>query len=90
MSFQVEVGSRDVGWDVDEMTILCRELLDFKLNFSGEHLADVILILSHAVDTNFNQSPEPEPSEEVIKCLRKATQRFNSHHHRHFFAYSRA
>ena len=88
LGLQVEVGSRDVGRDVDEMTILCRELLDS--NFSGGHLADIIVILSNSVDTKFDQSPEPEPSEEVIECLRKATKRFNSHYHHHFFAYSLA
>jgi CHAT domain-containing protein len=88
LGLQVEVGSHDVGRDVDEMTILCRELLDS--NFSGGDLADIIVILSDSVDTNFNQYPESEPSEELIECLRKATQRFNSHHHHHFFAYSLA
>jgi CHAT domain-containing protein len=85
---QVEVGSRDVGRDVDEMTTLCRELLDS--NFSGGPLADIIVILTNSVDTRFDQSPELEPSEEVIECLRKATQRFESHHHHHFLAYSLA
>ncbi|KAI0293090.1 hypothetical protein BC826DRAFT_1016877 [Russula brevipes] len=66
----VEIGSRDAVRDIDEMTTLCRELLNSGI--SQGSLAEVLLALFSAVDINRKQSPGHEPSEQVIKCLREA------------------
>jgi hypothetical protein len=63
-------GSRDAVRDIDEMTTLCRELLNSGI--SQGSLAEVLLALFSAVDINRKQSPGHEPSEQVIKCLREA------------------
>lgn len=85
LGVQVETGSGDVVRDVDEMMVLCQELLDSGI--SGEPLAGVIGALCLAVGANIGQLPDQQPPEQMIKCLRETNMRLDSHTYGHSLAW---
>jgi CHAT domain-containing protein len=70
LSLKVELGIGDAMEDIQEMTVLCRELLDPDL--SKDYPMEAIMPFSGAVITEFEKRDAKEPSEEVIEVLRSA------------------
>jgi CHAT domain-containing protein len=71
LAHQVELGISDAMQDIEEMTVLCRELLDSDI--SKDYPMEAIVPFSGAVITEFDRKNAKVPSQEVIEVLRKAT-----------------
>ena len=71
LSLQVELEIGDAMQDIEEMTVLCRELLN--PDISEDYPMEAILPFSGSVITEFDKKNAREPSQEVIEVLRRAT-----------------
>ena len=83
LGIQVELKSGNVIQDIEEMAILCRELLTSS-TMSETSLTAPIMALANAVLTKYRISGE-EPRAQVIECLREANRRL-PHFHALFLA----
>ena len=70
LSHKVELSIGDTMEDIQEMAILCRELLDPGL--SEDYPMEAIMPFSGAVITEFDKRNAKEPPQEVIEVLRSA------------------
>ncbi|KAF8264652.1 CHAT domain-containing protein [Lactarius quietus] len=70
LSLQVVLGIGDAIQDIEEMTVLCRELLN--PDISEDYPMEAIMPFSGAVITEFDKKNASEPSQEVIEILREA------------------
>jgi CHAT domain-containing protein len=74
LEIQVEMRLGDVRQDIEEMAVLCHELL--KSDIPTTSLTGFIMGLVRAVSAQFGQFNErQEPSDKVIECLREANRR---------------
>jgi hypothetical protein len=74
LEIQVEMRLGDVRQDIEEMAVLCHELL--KSNIPTTSLTGFIMDLVRAVNAQFGRFNErQEPSDKVIECLREANRR---------------
>jgi hypothetical protein len=71
LSLQVELEIGDAMQDIEEMTVLCRDLLN--PDISEDYPMEAILPFSGAVITEFDKKNAREPSQDVIELLRTAT-----------------
>jgi CHAT domain-containing protein len=79
LEIQVEMRLGDVRQDIEEMAVLCHELL--KSDIPTTSLAGFIMGLVRAVNAQFGRFNErPEPSDKVIECLREANRRLPDSH----------
>ncbi|KAI9453910.1 CHAT domain-containing protein [Lactarius psammicola] len=70
-TYLVELGIGDTMQDIEEMTILCRELLSSDI--SKDYPTEAIMPFSGAIITEFDKKNAKEPPQEVIEVLRMAT-----------------
>ena len=70
LSHKVELSIGDTMEDIQEMAILCRELLDPGL--SEDYPMEAIMPFSGAVITEFDKRNAKEPPQEVLEVLRSA------------------
>ena len=79
LAIQVEMKLGDVKQDIEEMAVLCHELL--KSDISTTSVTGFIMDLVQAVKAQFgNLSKRQEPSDKVIECLREANVRLPDSH----------
>ncbi|KAH9032882.1 hypothetical protein EDB85DRAFT_2231220 [Lactarius pseudohatsudake] len=71
LAHQVELGIGDAMQDIEEMTVLCRELLSSDI--SKDYPMEAIMSFSGAIITEFDKKNAKEPPQEVIEVLRMAT-----------------
>ncbi|KAH9069351.1 hypothetical protein EDB83DRAFT_2314388 [Lactarius deliciosus] len=71
LAHQVELGIGDAMQDIEEMTVLCRELLSSDI--SKDYPMEAIMPFSGAIITEFDKTNAKEPPREVIEVLRMAT-----------------
>ncbi|KAH9173087.1 CHAT domain-containing protein [Lactarius sanguifluus] len=71
LAHQVELGIGDAMRDIEEMTVLCRELLSSDI--TKDYPMEAIMPFSGAVITEFDKKNAKEPPQEVIEVLRLAT-----------------
>ncbi|KAH8992182.1 CHAT domain-containing protein [Lactarius akahatsu] len=71
LAHQVELGIGDAMRDIEEMTVLCRELLNSDI--SKDYPMEAIMPFSGAIITEFDKKNAKEPPQEVIEVLRLAT-----------------
>ncbi|KAH9036268.1 CHAT domain-containing protein [Lactarius hengduanensis] len=71
LAHQVELGIGDAMQDIEEMTVLCRELLSSDI--SKGYPMEAIMSFSGAIITEFDKKNAKEPPQEVIEVLRMAT-----------------
>ena len=70
LSLQVELEIGDAIQDIEEMAVLCRDLLN--PDISEDYPMQAIMPFSGAVITEFDKKNTEGPSQEVIEVLRKA------------------
>ena len=70
LSHKMELSIGDAMEDIQEMTVLCRELLD--PDVSEDYPMEAIMPFSGAVITEFDKRNAKEPPQEVIEVLRSA------------------
>ena len=71
LAHQVELGIGDAMQNIEEMAVLCHELLNSDI--SKDYPMEAIMPFSGAVITEFERTHAKEPSQEIIEVLRKAT-----------------
>ncbi|KAI9436230.1 CHAT domain-containing protein [Lactarius indigo] len=71
LAHQVELGIGDAMQDIEEMTVLCRELLSSDI--PKDYPMEAIMPFSGAIITEFEKKNAKEPPQEVIEVLRMAT-----------------
>ena len=71
LAHQVELGIGDAMQDIEEMTVLCRELLNS--DTSDDYPMEAIMPFSGAIITEFDKKNAKEPPQEVVEVLRMAT-----------------
>ncbi|KAH8984990.1 CHAT domain-containing protein [Lactarius hatsudake] len=73
LAHQVELGIGDAMQDIEEMTVLCRELLSSDSDISKDYPMEAIMPFSGAIITEFDKKNAKEPPQELIEVLRMAT-----------------
>jgi len=77
-------GPGDAPQNIEEMAVVCRELL--ASNLPQPVLEDAVRALVSAYNSHRKQSPLPEDPDELIKCLGEVNRRLGSHEFAHALA----